>query len=103
MLVPQEVNHDLDVADDFDDNVVDATEPTPPPPQQELIPSTSQEVAAEVAEQDANAQGRLKESQAQVYHIDLKHAAKVLSMQDDKADPVELKEVIEVVTTAKLD
>nr|GEW29566.1 ribonuclease H-like domain, reverse transcriptase, RNA-dependent DNA polymerase [Tanacetum cinerariifolium] len=44
--------------------------------------------------------GRLEESQAQVYHIDLEHADKVLSMQDDA--PVELKEVIEVVTTAKL-
>nr|GFC47015.1 hypothetical protein [Tanacetum cinerariifolium] len=45
--------------------------------------------------------GRLEESQAHVYHLDLKHAEKVLSMQDDKAEPAELKEVIEVVTTAK--
>nr|GFD16695.1 hypothetical protein [Tanacetum cinerariifolium] len=51
---------------------------------------------------NADAQGRLEESQAQVYHIDLEHADKVLSMQDDEPDPVELKEVIEVVTTAKL-
>nr|GEW05147.1 hypothetical protein [Tanacetum cinerariifolium] len=47
-------------------------------------------------------QGRLKESQAQVYHIDLEHADKVLSMQDDEPELVELKEVIEVVTIAKL-
>nr|GFB28546.1 hypothetical protein [Tanacetum cinerariifolium] len=46
--------------------------------------------------------GRLEESQAQVYHIDLEHADKVLSMHDDEAEPAELKEVIEVVTTAKL-
>nr|GEY46844.1 hypothetical protein [Tanacetum cinerariifolium] len=46
--------------------------------------------------------GRLEESQAQVYHLDLEHAQKVLSMQDDKAEPVELTEVIEVVTTTKL-
>nr|GEV12911.1 hypothetical protein [Tanacetum cinerariifolium] len=46
--------------------------------------------------------GRLEESQAQVYHLDLEHAQKVLSMQDDEAEPVELTEVIEVVTTAKL-
>nr|GEW96443.1 hypothetical protein [Tanacetum cinerariifolium] len=47
--------------------------------------------------------GRLEESQAQVYHLDLEHAQKVLSMQDaDEAEPAELKEVIEVVTTAKL-
>nr|GEY89103.1 hypothetical protein [Tanacetum cinerariifolium] len=57
---------------------------------------------AKVTEKDADAQGRLEESQAQVYHIDLEHAYKVLSMQDDEPEPVELKEVIEVVTTAKL-
>nr|GEU58394.1 xylulose kinase-1 [Tanacetum cinerariifolium] len=50
---------------------------------------------------DAAIQGRL-ESQAQVYHLDLKHSQTVLSMQDDEAKPAELKEVIEVVTTAKL-
>nr|GEW79345.1 hypothetical protein [Tanacetum cinerariifolium] len=46
--------------------------------------------------------GRLEESQAHVYHLDLKHAQKVLSMQDDEAEPTELTKVIEVVTTAKL-
>nr|GEX40206.1 hypothetical protein [Tanacetum cinerariifolium] len=53
-------------------------------------------------QEDASKQGRLEESQAQVYHIDLEHADKVLSMQDDEPEPAELKEVIEVVTTAKL-
>nr|GFC11316.1 hypothetical protein [Tanacetum cinerariifolium] len=51
---------------------------------------------------DADVQGRLEESQAQVYHIDLEHADKVLSMHDNKPEPAELKEVIEVVTTAKI-
>nr|GEX59024.1 hypothetical protein [Tanacetum cinerariifolium] len=46
--------------------------------------------------------GWLEESQAKVYHIDLEHADKVLSMQDDVEEPAELQEVIEVVTTAKL-
>nr|GEW45870.1 hypothetical protein [Tanacetum cinerariifolium] len=46
--------------------------------------------------------GRQAESQAQIYQIDLKHADKVLSMQDDEIEPAELKEVVEVVTTAKL-
>nr|GEZ40203.1 hypothetical protein [Tanacetum cinerariifolium] len=105
MLVPHQV-HDDDVANDIADKVADvvaedATEPTPPPPQQDLIPSIAQEVAAEVPK-DADAQGRLEESQAQVYHIDLEHADKVLSMQDDEPEPAELKGVIEVVTTAKL-
>nr|GEV64244.1 hypothetical protein [Tanacetum cinerariifolium] len=68
---------------------------------------TLEEVAAvtkgaEVAKNNVNAQGRQEESQAQVYHIDLEHVDKVLSMHDEETGPVELKEVIEVVTTAKL-
>nr|GEV32688.1 hypothetical protein [Tanacetum cinerariifolium] len=62
---------------------------------------TLEEVAAAVTK-DAKVQGRLKESQAQVYHLDLKHAQKVLSMHDDEEEPAELTKVIEVVTTAKL-
>nr|GEX05973.1 ribonuclease H-like domain, reverse transcriptase, RNA-dependent DNA polymerase [Tanacetum cinerariifolium] len=46
--------------------------------------------------------GRQAESQAQIYQINLEHANKVLSMQDDKVEPSELQEVVEVVTTAKL-
>nr|GFD39647.1 hypothetical protein [Tanacetum cinerariifolium] len=53
-------------------------------------------------EKDADVQRRPEESQAQIYKIDLKHADKVLSMQDDDLEPADLKEVVEVVTTAKL-
>nr|GEV83893.1 hypothetical protein [Tanacetum cinerariifolium] len=53
-------------------------------------------------EKDADVQGRPKVSQAQTYQIDLEHTDNVLSMQDDELEPVELKEVVEVVTTAKL-
>nr|GEW12693.1 hypothetical protein [Tanacetum cinerariifolium] len=53
-------------------------------------------------EKDADVQGRPEESQAQIYKIDLEYADKVLSIQDDELEPVELKEVVEVVTTAKL-
>nr|GEV07957.1 hypothetical protein [Tanacetum cinerariifolium] len=53
-------------------------------------------------EENADVQGRQAESQAQIYKIDLEHADKVLSMQDDKLEPTELKEVVEVVTIAKL-
>nr|GEU32661.1 retrovirus-related Pol polyprotein from transposon TNT 1-94 [Tanacetum cinerariifolium] len=60
-------------------------------------------VAKEVeVEENADVQGRPEESQAQIYKIDLEHVDKVLSMQDDKLEPAELKEVVEVVTTAKL-
>nr|GEZ28200.1 hypothetical protein [Tanacetum cinerariifolium] len=63
---------------------------------------TLEEVDAEVT-MDAVVHGRLQESQAKVYHIDLQHAKKVLSMQDtDKAEPAEVEEVIEVETDAKL-
>nr|GEX43567.1 putative ribonuclease H-like domain-containing protein [Tanacetum cinerariifolium] len=59
------------------------------------------EKTAEI-EKDADVQGRPEESQAQIYKIDLEHADKVLSMQDDFEEPTELQEVIEVVTTTKL-
>nr|GEV19512.1 hypothetical protein [Tanacetum cinerariifolium] len=44
---------------------------------------------------DAQVEGR----QADIYQIDMDHAAKVLSMQEDEP---EVQEVVEVVTTAKL-
>nr|GFB45879.1 hypothetical protein [Tanacetum cinerariifolium] len=53
-------------------------------------------------EESSDVQGRKAESQAQTYQIDLEHADKVLSMQDDEVEPAELQEVVEVVTTAKL-
>nr|GEU57270.1 hypothetical protein [Tanacetum cinerariifolium] len=61
-----------------------------------------EKVDAEKYAKDADAQGRLEESQSQVCHIDLKHADKVLSLHDDEAEPAELKKLIEVGTTAKL-
>nr|GEV20275.1 hypothetical protein [Tanacetum cinerariifolium] len=48
---------------------------------------------------DDQVQGRQAESQAEIYKIDLDHASKVLSMQED--EPVEVQEVVDVVTTAK--
>nr|GFC77978.1 hypothetical protein [Tanacetum cinerariifolium] len=53
-------------------------------------------------EVNTDVQRRQAESQAQIYQIDLEHADMVLSMQDDEVEPVELQEVVEVVTTAKL-
>nr|GEW13643.1 retrovirus-related Pol polyprotein from transposon TNT 1-94 [Tanacetum cinerariifolium] len=50
--------------------------------------------------EDDQVQGRQAESQAEIYKIDLDHALKVLSMQED--EPAELQEVVDVVTTAKL-
>nr|GEU32627.1 hypothetical protein [Tanacetum cinerariifolium] len=63
---------------------------------------TLEEVDAEVTK-DADVQGRLEESQAKVYRLDLEHADKVLSMHEtDEAEPAKVEEVIEVVTAAKL-
>nr|GEX06589.1 uncharacterized mitochondrial protein AtMg00810-like [Tanacetum cinerariifolium] len=63
---------------------------------------TLEAVDAEVA-MDADVQERLPESQAKVYHLDLEHAKKLLSMQDtDEAEPAEVEEIIKVVTAAKL-
>nr|GFA12409.1 hypothetical protein [Tanacetum cinerariifolium] len=42
---------------------------------------------------------QVKRRQAEIYQIDMDHALKVLSMQEDKP---EVQEVVEVVTTAKL-
>nr|GEY15808.1 putative ribonuclease H-like domain-containing protein [Tanacetum cinerariifolium] len=53
-------------------------------------------------DQSVEVQGRKAESQAQIYQINLEHANKVLSMQDNDGEPAELQEVVEVVTTAKL-
>nr|GEV56823.1 putative reverse transcriptase, RNA-dependent DNA polymerase [Tanacetum cinerariifolium] len=46
---------------------------------------------------------RLEESQAKVYHLDLEHADKVLSIQEtNEAEPAEVEKVIKVVTAAEL-
>nr|GEW08762.1 hypothetical protein [Tanacetum cinerariifolium] len=81
--------------------------PTPPLQPLQDQPSTSQDVVAKDVqdaeiEESSDVQGRKAESQAQIYQINLKHANKVLSMQDDEGDPTELQEVVEVVTIAKL-
>nr|GEU89164.1 hypothetical protein [Tanacetum cinerariifolium] len=65
------------------------------------------EIAKEVAfdaetKENVDVQGRQVESQAKIYQINLKHVNKVLSMQDDEVEPIDLQEVVEIVTTAKL-
>nr|GFA13447.1 xylulose kinase-1 [Tanacetum cinerariifolium] len=50
---------------------------------------------------DVDVQGRPTESQAQIYKIDLEHADKVLSMQDDEPEPAELTEVDDVIEHVK--
>nr|GEV17052.1 hypothetical protein [Tanacetum cinerariifolium] len=51
-------------------------------------------------DESAQVQGRQAESQAKIYKIDMDHALKVLSMQED--EPTEVQEVVNGVTIAKL-
>nr|GEV62391.1 retrovirus-related Pol polyprotein from transposon TNT 1-94 [Tanacetum cinerariifolium] len=157
MLVQQKVQDEVAEVEEYeDDNEVSAASippsptptTTPPPSQQEPIPSPPQVQSAQPSsppqqkssqtadismtllnkmiktcatltqkvanlEQDKIAQaleitklkqrGRMTESQAKVYNLDLHHSKKVLSMQDtDEAEPVKVKEVLEVVTATKL-
>nr|GEW02568.1 ribonuclease H-like domain-containing protein [Tanacetum cinerariifolium] len=51
---------------------------------------------------NADLQGKTAESQAEIYKINLEHANKVLSMQEDESEPAESQEVLDVVTTAKI-
>nr|GFA80001.1 hypothetical protein [Tanacetum cinerariifolium] len=65
------------------------------------------EEAKEVAEDakdghSADIQGRMTESQAKIYKIDLDHANKVLSLQKDETKRAKVQEIAEVVTTTKL-
>nr|GEX16877.1 hypothetical protein [Tanacetum cinerariifolium]GEX18468.1 hypothetical protein [Tanacetum cinerariifolium] len=53
-------------------------------------------------QENANIQGRTVESQAEIYKIDLDHANKVLSMQEEESESAELQEVVDIVTTAKI-
>nr|GEX24451.1 hypothetical protein [Tanacetum cinerariifolium] len=54
---------------------------------------------AEVAESEGRHAAEQAKKQAEIYHIDLDHPSKVLSMQEDDS---EVQEVVEVVTTTKL-
>nr|GFB18577.1 hypothetical protein [Tanacetum cinerariifolium] len=60
------------------------------------------EVEVAKVDESAQNQGRQAESQAKIYKIDMDHANKVLSMQEDETKPAKVQEVVDVVTTAKL-
>nr|GEX10409.1 hypothetical protein [Tanacetum cinerariifolium] len=67
------------------------------------LASNEDVILVDVDEMDVDIQERMVESQDKVYNLDLQHSEKILSMQDtDEAEPAEVKEVLEVVTAAKL-
>nr|GFB10051.1 hypothetical protein [Tanacetum cinerariifolium] len=47
-------------------------------------------------DESAQVQGRQAESQAEIYKIDMDHANKVLSMQEDKTEPAKVQEVVDI-------
>nr|GFC47021.1 hypothetical protein [Tanacetum cinerariifolium] len=56
-----------------------------------------------IEEERRKEKGRMAESQAKAYNLDLQYFEKFLSMQDiDEAEPAKVEEVLEVVTAAKL-
>nr|GFB50373.1 hypothetical protein [Tanacetum cinerariifolium] len=54
---------------------------------------------ADIAKTEGRHATEQAKKQAEIYHLDLDHSSKVLSMQEDDS---EVQEVVEVVTTAKL-
>nr|GEW65684.1 hypothetical protein [Tanacetum cinerariifolium] len=64
-----------------------------------LIAEKEEERKTEEAKNSAG-DDQVKGRQAEIYQIDMDHPLKVLSIQED--EPVEVEEVVEVVTTAKL-
>nr|GEX78614.1 hypothetical protein [Tanacetum cinerariifolium] len=88
-----EIDQDADVVLEDDKEVVDDNK--------EVADDVKTDQDAKVDE-SAQDQGRQAESQAEIYKIDLEHANKVLSMQEDEYEPAEVQEVLDVVTTAKI-
>nr|GFD28119.1 hypothetical protein [Tanacetum cinerariifolium] len=54
---------------------------------------------ADIAETEGRHAAKHAEKQAELYHLDLDHPSKVLSMQEDDS---EVQDVVEVVTTTKI-
>nr|GEX29558.1 hypothetical protein [Tanacetum cinerariifolium] len=109
MLVQQQVQDDTEVQEDEDDNEKVANLEQDKIAQALEITKLKQRVRKLEKKRRTKHSGlkrlrkRMAESQAKVYHLDLQHTEKVLSMLDtDEAEVAEVEEVLEVVTAAKL-
>nr|GEY92787.1 hypothetical protein [Tanacetum cinerariifolium] len=89
-----EIDQDVDVVleDDKEDDKKDDKE----------VADTVNDVEDVKVDESVDIQGRQAESQAKIYKINLDHANKVLSMQEDETEPPKVQEVVDVVTTAKI-
>nr|GEX68925.1 hypothetical protein [Tanacetum cinerariifolium] len=90
-------NDEVPTADE-EPSIPSSTPPTPPPQPSHDIPSISQVQPTP----PQLTQGRTVESLAEINKIDLDHANKVLSMHKEESEPIELQEVVDVVTTSKI-
>nr|GEX86348.1 hypothetical protein [Tanacetum cinerariifolium] len=109
MLVQEQVQDADDVEEDEDDNKVATLEQDKIAQVLEIVKLKQRVRKVEKRRRPKHLglkrlrKGRMAESQAKVYKLDLHHSEKVLSMQDtDKAEPAKVEEVLEVVTAAKL-
>nr|GEW40554.1 hypothetical protein [Tanacetum cinerariifolium] len=59
------------------------------------VVDTVKDVEEAKVDESAQNQGRQAESQAEIYKIDMDHANKVLSMQEDETEPAEVQEVVD--------
>nr|GEX59349.1 hypothetical protein [Tanacetum cinerariifolium] len=66
------------------------------------VVDTVKDVEMVKVDESARDQGRQAEYQVEIYKIDMDHANKVLSMQEDGTEPADVHEVVEVVTTIKI-
>nr|GEV16663.1 uncharacterized mitochondrial protein AtMg00810-like [Tanacetum cinerariifolium] len=72
---------------------------------EDVVLEDAKDVAVEKsADVDVNddIQERKTKSQAKIYKINLEHAKKVLSMEEEESEPAKLQEVVDVVTTTKI-
>nr|GFA14753.1 hypothetical protein [Tanacetum cinerariifolium] len=116
--VAEDVSHDVIPLPPSHDIPSPSQEPSSPPQQPRVTPPaptqgeafpenfqqgrmiTKDEGIELVKDADiADTEGRQADKQAKIYHIDLGHPLKILSMQEDDS---EVQDVVEVVTTAKL-
>nr|GEU92871.1 putative ribonuclease H-like domain-containing protein [Tanacetum cinerariifolium] len=106
-VAAQRANTAIEGDDVHEPSIPSPTPPTPPPQQSQDLPSTSQGRMIDVLMVDKEDENKIEEAmgagddqvkgrQADIYKIDMDHASKVLSMQEDEP------EVVDVVTIAKL-
>nr|GEV35595.1 hypothetical protein [Tanacetum cinerariifolium] len=94
-VMDDESNQERMIAEMDQDNVVVLND-------DKEVPDSVKDVKEAKVDESVKDQGRKAESQAEIYKIDMDHANKVLSMQEDETEPAEVQKVVDVVTTAKL-